>query len=180
MWRSASLLRPRLLAAASGGCAVATATFALSETAAPTVPKFAVGADRYDQATYQGRLSSIRELVDPRTLLVSDAELAAAQALLAEFSRTGSLPAGVDDAAMWDAQRVVSAIIHGPTGEKMPAAGRMSAFVLANVPIAAGLLMSTSIPASLFWQWFNQTYNVSVAGVETHAPPPPPPRAGRS
>lgn len=33
-------------------------------------------------------------------------------------------------------------------------------FVPANVPIAAGLLMSKSATATLFWQWWNQTYNV--------------------
>ena len=38
----------------------------------------------------------------------------------------------------------------------MLAAGRMSAFVPLNVPIAAGLLMSTSMAGTAFFQWLNQ------------------------
>ena len=95
-----------------------------------------------------------------RTLLISDAELASAQAKLAEYKKLGALPPGTTDAEMWDAQRTVGAIIHAPTGEKMNIFGRMSMFVPANVPIAAGLLMSKSTAATLFWQWWNQTYNV--------------------
>ena len=95
-----------------------------------------------------------------RTLLITDEQLAAAQAKLAEFKKTSALPAGTTDADMWEAQRTVGAIIHAPTGEKMNIFGRMSMFVPANVPIAAGLLMSKSTAATLFWQWWNQTYNV--------------------
>jgi len=38
--------------------------------------------------------------------------------------------------------------------------GRMSAFVPVNIPICAGMLMTTSVPSQLFWQWANQSYNV--------------------
>ena len=44
-------------------------------------------------------------------------------------------------------------------------------FVPANVPIAAGLLMSKSATATLFWQWWNQTYNVFNNYVTVPAPP---------
>ena len=54
-----------------------------------------------------------------RTALTSDEELARCQARIAEFKKLGRLPDGVDDEAMWEAQRTVNAIIHGPTGEKM-------------------------------------------------------------
>ena len=96
-----------------------------------------------------------------QTLLTTDEELARAQSLLDAFKASGGQkPAGVDDAALWDAQRLVGAIVHAPTGEKMWLPGRMSMFVPVNVPIAAGLLMSTSVYTSVFWQWVNQTYNV--------------------
>jgi len=95
-----------------------------------------------------------------RTLLTTDEEVTAAQKLLADFKERGALPADADDAAMWNAQRVVSSVIHEPTGEKMFLPGRMSMFVPVNVPIAAGLLMSKSVAAGAFWQWVNQTYNV--------------------
>lgn len=124
------------------------------------MPKFVLGGNRYDQSTFQGRLTHIQELIDMRTLLITDEEVAAAQALLAKCEKLGRNPDGVSDAELWEAQRKVNAVIHGPTGEKMNIFGRMSMFVPANVPIAAGLLMSKSTAATLFWQWFNQTYNV--------------------
>jgi len=33
-------------------------------------------------------------------------------------------------------------------------------FVPMNVPATAGMIMARSVPATLFWQWMNQTYNV--------------------
>jgi len=92
--------------------------------------------------------------------LTTDEDLAAAQARLAEFKKLGKLPAGVSDADMWESQRVVDAIIHGPTGEKMMIAGRMSMFVPMNLIPTSGMIMARSTPAILFWQWMNQTYNV--------------------
>lgn len=93
-------------------------------------------------------------------LMTTDDDVAAAQGLLDEYKKTGMLPKGKTDEEMWEAQGTVNAIIHGPTGEKMPLLGRMSMFVPMNVPIAAGLLMSTTVAGSVFWQWVNQTYNV--------------------
>ena len=89
-------------------------------------------------------------------VFTSDEELARCQGLLAEFQKLGKLPAGVSDAQMWEAQRTVDAIIHGPTGEKMLIAGRMSMFVPMNVPATAGMIMARSVPVTLFWQWANQ------------------------
>ena len=59
----------------------------------------------------------------------------AAQARLAAFKKLGRLPDGVSDGDMWEAQKTVDAIIHGPTGEKMLIFGRMSMFVPMNVPM---------------------------------------------
>jgi len=91
-----------------------------------------------------------------RTALTSDEELARCQARISEFKKLGRLPDGVDDEAMWEAQRTVNAIIHGPTGEKMFLPGRMSMFVPMNVPATAGMIMARSVPVTLFWQWANQ------------------------
>jgi len=155
------VLRGAATIAAAGGATIAAATAAVTLCEpAPAVPKFVLGGNRYDQSTFQGRLTHIQELTDMRTLLITDEEVAAAQALLAQYEKLGRNPDGVSDEQLWDAQRKVNAVIHGPTGEKMNIFGRMSMFVPANVPIAAGLLMSKSTAATLFWQWWNQTYNV--------------------
>ena len=123
------------------------------------VPKFSLDGDRYDQSTYWGRLQQIAEEVDVRTLLISDDTLVRSQALLADFQAQGALPDGATDADMWEAKRVVNAIIHKPTGEKMNPLGRMSGFIVVNVPICAGMLMHgpTSPMAALFWQFMNQS-----------------------
>ena len=149
-------------AKATAATALAAAgTVAYCESSTKTeVPKFSLGGDRYDQSTFQGRLTKIQEMIDIRTVFTTDEELAACQGLLAEFKTRGSLPAGKTDADMWEAQRIVDAVVHGPTGEVMFIPGRMSMFVPMNLPATAGMIMARSTPAILFFQWMNQTYNV--------------------
>lgn len=155
------VVRSAAAMAAAGGAALAASSAAVALCEAATAPpKFVLGGNQYDQTTFQGRLTHIQELIDMRTLFITDEEVAAAQALLAQYKKLGANPDGVSDEQLWDAQRKVNAVVHAPTGEKMNIFGRMSMFVPANVPIAAGLLMSKSTPAVLFWQWWNQTYNV--------------------
>ena len=143
-------------AATAGSAAVGSAAVALCDAPAPKASPFVLGGDRYDQSTFEGRLAKIQEVIDVRTALTSDEELARCQARIAEFKKLGRLPDGVDDEAMWEAQRTVNAIIHGPTGEKMFLPGRMSMFVPMNVPATAGMIMARSVPVTLFWQWANQ------------------------
>ena len=142
--------------------AAATAGSAAVAFCAPTAkaPPFVLGGDRYDQTTFQGRLEKIQELIDVRTVLTTDEEVAQCQARLAEFKALGRLPDGSSDEQLWESQRTVDAIIHGPTGEQMWLPGRMSMFVPMNIPATAGMVMARSVPVTLFWQWMNQTYNV--------------------
>ena len=160
----AALLRHGRRAFVIGGAATATTAVsaALCEAGNATagVPKFVLGGDRYDQREFTGRLQHIQSLIDMRNIFITDEQVKSAQALLAEYKSKGAAPKGASDADLWEAQRVVGAVIHGPTGETMPLIGRMSMFVPVNVPIAAGLIMSQSVAASVFWQWLNQTYNV--------------------
>jgi len=63
---------------------------------------------------------------------------------------------------LWNSKRLVDAIIHPVTGEKMYWAGRMSAFVPVNFPVLVGMLLHgpNSKLAAMFWQWMNQSVNV--------------------
>mmetsp|Transcript_11666 Transcript_11666/g.37353 ORF Transcript_11666/g.37353 Transcript_11666/m.37353 type:complete len:372 (+) Transcript_11666:49-1164(+) len=128
------------------------------------VTPFSLGGEQHDQSTFVGRLTKIQELIDMRTIFLTDADVAAAQARLNEFKRLGRCPDGVSDQDMWEAQRTVNAVVHGPTGEKMFLPGRMSMFVPMNLPITAGMVLAASQQASmrvtLLLQWANQTYNV--------------------
>jgi len=124
--------------------------------AKPT-PPFNPAGSRYDQSTFEGRLSHFREMTDPNTLLVGDDELGRAQALLAKYEagdRTAS------DGDLWEAKRIKDAIIHPVTGEKMFLPGRMSAFVPANTIPTAGMLLAKTPMQTIFWQWMNQSVNV--------------------
>lgn len=138
---------------------------------------------RYDQSTYWGRVQHFFDMVDPSLLLVSDEKLKKSLQLLEDFKNNklvvGSTPTTpttptltttltptltptttVTDKDLWEARRIKEAIIHPDTHEKIPALFRMSAFVPANIPIIAGMLMSPpTILNTAFWQWINQSYN---------------------
>lgn len=125
------------------------------------VPPFDPKAPFYDPSTYLGRVRNTLDLIDVRLLLVGDEELERSKALLQDRA-SGSLAAGVTDEDLWRARRVVEGMVHPVTGEKMFILGRMSAFVLVNLPVAAGMLIHgpTSTMAAVFWQWVNQSNNV--------------------
>jgi tricarboxylate carrier len=58
---------------------------------------------------------------------------------------------------------VRDAIIHADTGEEIFLPFRLSAFAPMNIAICAGLLIpNPSLATAIFWQWFNQSYNVGV------------------
>lgn len=131
------------------------------DAAVSDVPPFDLRRPYFDEATYAGRLRNVLDVVDARLLLVSDEELGRSQQLLRDFER-GARGEEVSDSDLWRARRVVEAIIHPVTGEKMFLFGRMSAFVLVNMPTAVGMLIHgpTSTGAAVFWQWVNQSNNV--------------------
>jgi len=129
-----------------------------------TEPCISEAKPREDQSTFLGRLKHFLRITDPRTLLISDEELEKSKSMLDNYKKTKQIPAeGVE--ALWTAQNStfapihspskrsicspslfivfpdVNAIIHPTTGEKIFAPFRMSAFVPANVLIAAGLLI---------------------------------------
>ena len=150
------------VAAASGaGGAVSCDDGALREGGS-AVPKFDPRRPYHDPSTYGGRVKNALGLIDARLLLVTDEELQRSQRLLRDYDRS-ALEASASDADLWHARRIVDGIIHPVTGEKILIVGRMSAFVLVNLPVAAGMLIHgpTSPLAAVFWQWVNQSVNVA-------------------
>jgi len=103
------------------------------------------------------------DVIDPRTLFVSDDKLTASLKLLNDYKNNKlTVSSRVTEEDLWQAKKIKDAIIHPDTGDKIFALTRMSAFVPVNIPIVVGMINSHSPLTNIFWQWINQSYNVSV------------------
>ncbi|XP_049452101.1 sideroflexin-5a [Epinephelus fuscoguttatus] len=123
---------------------------------------FQLGRSRYDQNTFFGRFRHFLDVIDPRTLFVTERRLQESVELLHRF-RQGTLPPGVTDAQLWQAQKIKQAIIHPDTGEKILMPFRMSGFIPFGTPVVIGLLLpNQTLVSTVFWQWLNQSHNACV------------------
>ena len=96
---------------------------------APTPPFTLEAPSRFPQSTYVGRCRHFFQVINPTNLLITDGELASAQATLAHFKSHGRV-AGVSDEQLWSAKLVRDSTVHPDTGEKIPLPFRMSAFAV--------------------------------------------------
>ncbi|XP_073729192.1 sideroflexin-5a isoform X3 [Misgurnus anguillicaudatus] len=143
-------------------------------TEASVYPPFRLGESRFDQGSFYGRLRHFLDVIDPRTLFVSERRLCECIKLLDQF-KNGSLPPGVTNAQLWDAQKVKQAIIHPDTGEKIPMPFRMSGFVPFGTPVVVGLLLpNQTLASTIFWQGLNQSHNACVNYCNRNASKPTP------
>jgi len=120
---------------------------------------------RYNQGTFYGRVRHFLDVIDPRTLFVSDEKLKSSLNLLDDYSKgrfNTKNGVSVTEEQLWQAKKIKDAIVHPDTGEKIFALTRMSAFVPVNIPIVVGMINSHSPFTNIFWQWINQSYNVAV------------------
>ena len=123
-------------------------------------PPFSLDHSRYDQNTWFGRTRHFFDNTNPKYLFATSAQLDDAQSKLERFKERGSLPPGTTDDDLWNARILQSAVLHPDTKQPIPAAFRVCAFVPANIPICAGMLMTAPTTFNvLFWQWVNQSYN---------------------
>jgi len=91
---------------------------------------------------------------------MGDLEVKQCQSLIEEYLSTRQIPVGKTDSDMWEARKIVDAVVHPVTKEPMFLPGRMSAFVFMNVPIVIMTLNATTASALVASQWLNQSYNV--------------------
>ncbi|KAL2098765.1 hypothetical protein ACEWY4_005245 [Coilia grayii] len=125
-------------------------------------PPFRLGESRFNQSTFYGRLRHFLNVIDPRTLFVSESELNASVRMLEQF-KNGTLPPGVTDAQLWKSQKIKQAIIHPDTGEKIFMPFRMSGYIPFGTPVVVGLLLpNQTLLSTVFWQWLNQSHNACV------------------
>lgn len=144
----------------------------MAESAA--CPAFQLGRSRYDQGSFLGRLRHFVDIIDPSTLFVSEKQLKDSIKLLDDY-RHGTLPSGVSDRQLWEAQKIKQAIIHPDTGEKIFMPFRMSGYVPFGTPIVIGLLLpNQTVVSTIIWQWLNQSHNACVNYANRNATKPTP------
>ncbi|XP_042313575.1 sideroflexin-2 [Sceloporus undulatus] len=136
------------------------------------VTTFNIDAPRWDQNTFIGRIKHFFNITDPRTLLVSEHELDSAKALV-ESCRTGTVPPGTSVEQLFYAKKLYDSAFHPDSGEKMNLIGRMSFQVPGGMAIT-GFMMQfyRTVPAVVFWQWVNQSFNAIVNYTNRNAASP--------
>ncbi|XP_069779512.1 sideroflexin-5-like isoform X3 [Narcine bancroftii] len=115
-------------------------------------PPFVLGRARFDQSTFYGRLRHFLDIIDPRTLFVTENHLKAAVQLLKDF-KLGTIPSGVSNQQLWEAQKIKQAVLHPDTNEKILMPFRMSGYIPFGTPIVVGLLLpQQTLATTIFWQ----------------------------
>ncbi|XP_054019768.1 sideroflexin-2 isoform X2 [Dryobates pubescens] len=128
-----------------------------------TVPLgFNIDIPRWDQSTFMGRLKHFFNITDPRTVLVPEKELDQAKAMV-ESCRAGLVPPGSTQEQLLYAKKLYDSAFHPDSGEKMNLIGRMSFQVPGGMALTGCMLQFyRTVPAVVFWQWVNQSFNAIV------------------
>uniref|UniRef100_A0A3Q3KRG3 Sideroflexin 2 n=1 Tax=Mastacembelus armatus TaxID=205130 RepID=A0A3Q3KRG3_9TELE len=133
---------------------------------------FDIDAPRWDQSTFMGRLKHFFNVTDFRTVLLSDSRLDEAKALV-ESCRAGSIPPGTTEEQLHYAKKLYDSAFHPDTGDRMNLIGRMSFQVPGGMAITGFMLQFyRTVPAVVFWQWVNQSFNALVNYTNRNAASP--------
>jgi len=117
---------------------------------------------RYDQSTFTGRAKHFFITTNPQNILASDEALDKAKEIVDAY-RNGNADKALTEDEIWAAKQLYDSAFHCQTGEKLFILGRMSFQVPGNMLIT-GCMMTfyKSIPAVVFWQFANQSFNAIV------------------
>uniref|UniRef100_A0A8C1XDG5 Sidoreflexin n=1 Tax=Cyprinus carpio TaxID=7962 RepID=A0A8C1XDG5_CYPCA len=133
---------------------------------------FDIDAPRWDQSTFMGRLKHFFNITDCRTVLLPDSRLDEAKALV-ESCRAGSVPPGTTEEQLHYAKKLYDSAFHPDTGDRMNLIGRMSFQVPGGMAITGFMLQFyRTVPAVVFWQWVNQSFNALVNYTNRNAASP--------
>uniref|UniRef100_A0AAY4B3X4 Sidoreflexin n=1 Tax=Denticeps clupeoides TaxID=299321 RepID=A0AAY4B3X4_9TELE len=131
-----------------------------------------IDVPRWDQATFMGRLRHFFNITDCRTALLPDSRLDEAKALV-EGCRAGSVPPGTTEEQLYYAKKLYDSAFHPDTGDRMNLIGRMSFQVPGGMAITGFMLQFyRTVPAVVFWQWVNQSFNALVNYTNRNAASP--------
>lgn len=105
-------------------------------------------------------------------MFVSEQELDWARSMV-EKSRMGLVPPGTQVEQLLYAKKLYDSAFHPDTGEKMNVIGRMS-FQVPGGMIITGFMLQfyRTMPAVVFWQWVNQSFNALVNYTNRNAASP--------
>ncbi|XP_028352704.1 sideroflexin-5 isoform X1 [Physeter macrocephalus] len=152
----------------------AAAAAASAANASTDAPPFQLGKPRFQQTSFYGRFRHFLDIIDPRTLFVTERRLREAVQLLEDYKH-GTLRPGVTNEQLWSAQKIKQAILHPDTNEKIFMPFRMSGYIPFGTPIVVGLLLpNQTLASTVFWQWLNQSHNACVNYANRNATKPSP------
>ncbi|XP_032147626.1 sideroflexin-5 isoform X2 [Sapajus apella] len=147
---------------------------ASAASASSDAPPFQLGKPRFQQTSFYGRFRHFLDIIDPRTLFVTERRLREAVQLLEDYKH-GTLRPGVTNEQLWSAQKIKQAILHPDTNEKIFMPFRMSGYIPFGTPIVVGLLLpNQTLASTIFWQWLNQSHNACVNYANRNATKPSP------
>ncbi|XP_059486018.1 sideroflexin-2 [Neocloeon triangulifer] len=116
----------------------------------------------YVQTTFIGRLKHFFWVTDPRTCVCSEETLDNAKNLIVAY-RQGKEPQGTSTEQIIFARKLYESAFHPDTGDKQNVFGRMSFQVPGGMAITGFMLQFyRTVPAVVFWQWVNQSFNALV------------------
>ncbi|NWV23814.1 SFXN5 protein, partial [Origma solitaria] len=124
------------------------------------------------QTSFYGRFRHFLDIIDPRTLFVTESRLKEAVQLLEDYKH-GTLPPGVTNKEV----RGENAIIHPDTNETIFMPFRMSGTVIHRsllLQVVGLLLPNQTLASTVFWQWLNQSHNACVNYANRNASKPSP------
>eukprot|EP01036_Dinobryon_divergens_P041073 gene41073-54409_t len=117
---------------------------------------------RYDQNTFYGRAQHFFITTNPLNVLASDADLDKAKSIVIAY-KNGTEDKSLTEDQIWAAKQLYDSAFHPQTGEKLFILGRMSFQVPGNMVITGSMMtFYKSVPAVVFWQFANQSFNAIV------------------
>ncbi|CRK89501.1 CLUMA_CG003281, isoform A [Clunio marinus] len=116
----------------------------------------------YDQSSFVGRFKHFMFITDPRTVFASDEELNNAKELVQKY-RLSQEPKGTTNEQIVYAKKLYESAFHPDSGDLQNAFGRMSFQVPGGMAITGAMLQFyKTVPAVVFWQFVNQSFNALV------------------
>uniref|UniRef100_A0A0A9Y776 Sidoreflexin n=1 Tax=Lygus hesperus TaxID=30085 RepID=A0A0A9Y776_LYGHE len=126
------------------------------------VSKFNFNSYPWDQKKYWGRFRYFAWVTDARLCLVDGETLDRAKNLRTLHIQ-GRTPGGTTHEQLMKAKQLYESAFHPDTGDKMNLFGRMSFQVPGGMLITGAMLTwYRTVPALVFWQWVNQSFNALV------------------